>query len=63
MDNNGCLLEDEVSVFVKKELLVYRPTAFSPNGDGENDYFVLFAKDSNIDRIEYFQVLFALHVW
>ena len=34
---NGCVLQDQVTVFVKDTLLI--PTTFSPNADGINDYF------------------------
>ncbi len=40
-DSNGCKALDSVTVFVDNDLCsanaVYLPSAFSPNGDGEND--------------------------
>lgn len=38
-DLNGCLATDNMTVFVEKSSFIFFPTAFSPNGDGENDYF------------------------
>ncbi len=38
-DENGCTVEDKMAITVERP--VYAPTAFSPNGDGSNDYFTL----------------------
>jgi len=43
MDETGCTATDNVLVQVFKERPVYIPSAFSPNGDGKNDYFTLFS--------------------
>jgi gliding motility-associated-like protein len=41
-DENGCTATASVNVQINKENLFYVPGAFSPNGDGINDYFDLF---------------------
>ena len=38
----GCMGTDNVVVEVEDDTRVYAPNAFSPNGDGINDYFTLF---------------------
>ncbi len=45
-DTNGCKATARKQVIVQKNNLVYAPNIFSPNGDGENDYFNLFPGNS-----------------
>ncbi len=42
-DTNGCEASDQVTVFVDRTQRVYIPNAFSPNGDGANDVFMIFS--------------------
>jgi gliding motility-associated-like protein len=43
MDENGCLATDEMVVFIVQAQQIYIPDAFSPNGDGRNDSFTVYA--------------------
>ncbi|MEC7268563.1 MAG: gliding motility-associated C-terminal domain-containing protein, partial [Bacteroidota bacterium] len=43
LGGNGCENFDSVTVFVEGKNALYLPTAFSPNGDGVNDFFHIIA--------------------
>jgi gliding motility-associated-like protein len=54
-DDEGCTALDSFFIQVTKNRSFYAPNAFSPNGDGVNDYFMpLFGND--VGRIENFRV-------
>jgi len=42
IDENGCADIEELNILVRKDRPVYIPNAFSPNGDGMNDYFQIY---------------------
>jgi len=43
-DTDGCAAEERILVQVSRNRFIYPPNIFSPNQDGENDYFTLYAK-------------------
>ena len=43
IDGNGCIATDDITVSVEKEREVFIPNVFSPNDDGLNDRFWVFA--------------------
>ncbi len=55
-DTYGCIAEGEVVVMVRLDKQVYIPNAFSPNGDGRNDLFVIYGGPgvSEIRRLRVF---------
>jgi gliding motility-associated-like protein len=42
-DDQGCRNIDSINIFVKEKPKFWVPTAFTPNGDGKNDYFIIDA--------------------
>lgn len=56
IESNGCSDSDALQLIVRKDQTIYGPTAFSPNGDGENDRFLLYAGTSYVAKIRTFQV-------
>ena len=55
IDINGCPGEDATYIVVNHDCGVYIPNAFSPNGDGINDYFYVAGSSSEL-MIKSFQI-------
>ena len=55
VDTNGCEDSDILALFVRKDRNIYIPNAFSPNGDGTNDVFMIFS-DNDVLKIKSFLV-------
>ncbi len=55
-DRFGCWEEESIIVNVNREPRVFIPTAFSPNSDGHNDQFMVFADQTQISMVKTFQV-------
>ncbi len=47
---NGCVATAELNINVVPATEIYIPNVFSPNGDGVNDYFTVYANE-RVDRI------------
>lgn len=58
-DANGCVQTDEILITVDQRIPYYVPNAFSPNGDGKNDYFTIYGDD----RIEEVEQLIIFDRW
>ena len=44
-DSTACEAFDEITIWVQKNRNIFIPNAFSPDGDGHNDVFVIFADE------------------
>ncbi len=47
-DDNGCTIIRRVKVVVIKDVNVYVPNVFSPNGDGINDFLEIFSSSNDL---------------
>jgi gliding motility-associated-like protein len=54
-NENGCTASDDITITVDNRTGIFVPNAFSPNDDGFNDYFNLFA-DNSVQKINSFQI-------
>ncbi|MBN8678037.1 MAG: gliding motility-associated C-terminal domain-containing protein [Chitinophagales bacterium] len=52
----GCEARGTIQIRVDKARNVYGPNIFSPNDDGNNDYFTLFADPVQVTRIKSLQI-------
>jgi len=55
MDEKNCTATDSLTIFIDPNRPVYIPNAFTPDGDGVNDYFTLFG-GSAVGEIQRLQV-------
>jgi hypothetical protein len=57
VSKDGCEARDKVLIRVDNEPHIYIPNAFSPwKEDGDNDVFLIFADDKQIEQVDIFQV-------
>ncbi len=53
---DGCLGADTVNITIDKNRNVFIPNIFSPNVDGTNDFFEVFADPQGVEQINYLRV-------
>ncbi len=56
IDTSGCSITAQIMLRVDKTREIFIPNAFSPNGDGTNDKFRIFAKNDKIKQVNTFQI-------
>jgi gliding motility-associated-like protein/CSLREA domain-containing protein len=55
--NEHCESIDEVYIKVKIDKGIYIPNAFSPNGDGHNDFFTLLSNGYGVENVDLFRIV------
>lgn len=56
VSSNGCFAWDSQYVYIEPDFSFYAPNAFTPNGDGHNDEFLVFG--TGIDNTEFEMYVF-----
>jgi gliding motility-associated-like protein len=56
IDTAGCRTISEVLVKVDSRPRIYIPNIFSPDGDGDNERFFIFAADNHVQEIRTFRI-------
>ncbi|MFK7809535.1 MAG: nidogen-like domain-containing protein [Saprospiraceae bacterium] len=56
VDINGCIASAQIRLDLDVERKVFIPSAFSPNGDLNNDIFTIYGEEKQIKNINYFQI-------
>lgn len=54
-DTTGCMATDDMLVTVVRDYQVYIPNAFTPNGDGSNDFFLIYS-GADVIEVENFEI-------
>jgi gliding motility-associated-like protein len=55
-DSSGCPATARIKIYVDERPVVFIPNAFSPNGDGANDKFMIFAREEAVRKVNRFLV-------
>jgi gliding motility-associated-like protein len=55
-DSSGCSVTDSIKIAVNKAFNVFIPNGFSPNGDNNNDVFMIFGNAKFVVNIKSFRV-------
>jgi gliding motility-associated-like protein len=53
---NGCITNDTINIRVNRDIKVYRPTVFTPNGDKINDEFNIYSQELITNSIIKFSI-------
>ncbi|MEO0726909.1 MAG: gliding motility-associated C-terminal domain-containing protein [Bacteroidota bacterium] len=56
ISENGCRDEALVRILVKRDFPIYFPSAFSPDGDGNNDFFYPFSRLGAVKEVRTFSI-------
>ncbi len=55
MSDDGCIAMDQITIFVEKNRYVYIPNAFAPDGNSDNQIFMIYG-GKGVEKINSFKV-------
>ncbi|MFK8009363.1 MAG: gliding motility-associated C-terminal domain-containing protein [Saprospiraceae bacterium] len=55
INDNGCISMDQITIFVEKNRYVYIPNAFAPEGNSDNQIFMIYS-GKGVEKINNFKV-------
>lgn len=56
ISEEGCLAKDTVQIRVDRDIKIYIPNTFTPNGDNINDYYSIFPQEKAVQSIVRFSI-------
>jgi gliding motility-associated-like protein len=63
INNNGCEISAKIDIIVDKARAIYIPNVFTPNGDNENEVFMIYTGLLNLSQIKQVNTFMVFDRW